>query len=201
MNYPILVDIDGVLADFAYQYRQWIKALYNKDLQVFPIGQRPFNTWADPDVTAKQDTDLFKIIIEDRMESFRFWGFIPSLVGEDTWARLNMFSEHGMLYFVSNRWGRWAYRISRDWLCKNGIQRPSLILASRKSLIAIATKAVWALDDKWENVWDMKPYCNACLIERPYNASHRDPTEKVGRVATVDQFLDLVEKGGKLDVY
>lgn len=192
-----IIDIDGVLSDFGYNYRKWMKKLFNPALELFPVGERPFETWSDPDVKPEHDKALFHRITMDRRSAFKFWESIPSLVDKKIWRRLNALSNQGKIYFVSNRWGPWAHCYTRNWLVKNGIERPSLILASRKSLVVIAVKAKIALDDKWENVWDMKPYCHACLLERPYNMNHHDPSERVGRVKSVGQFLRMVEKREK----
>jgi hypothetical protein len=192
-----LIDIDGCLADFAYSYRVWHKKIFNPKLEIFPVGQRPFKTWSDPDIPADEDKIMFQKITMDKKAAFKFWENLPSLVDDTIWKRLNALSNRGKIYFVSNRWGPWAHWYTKNWLVKQGIERPSLILAGRKSLIAIAVKAKWALDDKWENVWDMKPYCHSCLLEKPYNMHHSDPSERVGRVKTVAQFLRMIEKREK----
>jgi hypothetical protein len=192
-----LVDIDGVLADFNYSYRVWVRSRFNPKLKIFPVGKRPFDTWSDPDITAEQDRVLFHLITMVKKSAFEFWENIPSLVNRSIWRRLNKLSNKGKIYFVSNRWGPWAHWYTKNWLINHGVEHPSLILAGRKSLIVLAVKAKWALDDKWENVWDMKPYCHACLLEKPYNLNHQDPSERVGRVKTVAQFLRMIEKREK----
>jgi phosphoglycolate phosphatase-like HAD superfamily hydrolase len=183
----VIVDLDGVLADFTRGYRTLANKLFNKEQ--FDTLARPHDSWNDPDISPEEDAAIWAEI--EKPEA-NFWMRLDSLLDPNEWYRLSeMARRTHNVYFVTNRRAADAKHQSEYWLNNYAINNPTVILAKDKGAFAKHLNASWAIDDMWQNVWDMSHHCWSYAMSRPHNAAYNWPY----RVSKFSEWLDLVEKG------
>jgi phosphoglycolate phosphatase-like HAD superfamily hydrolase len=183
-NKVIMLDIDGVLADFSEGYRSIER---KRGLpETFAVK------WDD--MSNKEVWNEIKNSATFWMELQPTQEFIKSPA---LWQVLNDRSYD--VYFTSSRVGVDVRRQTQYWLRSFGIRYPGVIISSRKGEVAKAIKATHCLDDKAGNAlavsW-MAPGCKSYLLNTPYNQfDHEVIGGKVSRVDSVAEFIQLVDKG------
>lgn len=181
---PVIVDVDGVLADFTLGYRRLARLWYG--LPVWSTREQA--TWCFSDVTQEQDDAIWGYVNDPAHE---FWLTLDSLVSGPTWTRLRDLGRQRPVYYVTARTGSSAKRQTEVWLHRRVGEPCSVVATGQKGLFAKAVEATHAVDDHDGNVADLARCCAAYLMEQPYNAASPWPR----RVKTVDEFIDVVLDG------
>jgi hypothetical protein len=186
----LLVDIDGVLADFNPSYVATMCKVANKDVTL-PQGEWP-TEWSQ-EVTATWGEICAK--------GSEFWYNLPSLPGVDTFIdELNEVAEsaEAEVYFVTSRPG-WDVKAQTElWLYERGMDIPTVIpITWSKGVVAKAIGATHAVDDKPSNCEDIDLHtnqvCRTTLYAQPYNAAERAALLKRGIATKFDLFDWLKE--------
>lgn len=182
MNRTIMVDLDGVLADFTLAYR----SLETK--RGLPV------TLSD-----KWDDYSNDLIWKDIRASDTFWMTLAptqELVERPSiWQTLNSLNPY--IYYVTSRVGQDVRRQSEYWLNSYGIRRPQVIISNRKGEIARGIKATHSLEDKAGNaiiISYMERNCKSYLLNTVFNQFDHDVVGRnVTRIGSVREFLDEVQ--------
>ena len=158
----IVIDIDGVLADFVLGFTRL--AHDNLDKSIATIPSRFHQQWNfDGVMTPQQSAFIWKYINEHP----GWWGTLPPLVGGDIGRRLNILSLKAPIYFVTHRPDD-AQSVTARWLRREiGIEAPTVILSKKKGEVARLLHATHAIDDKLENA--------LCLAIRPRTSAGGAP--------------------------
>ncbi len=193
------IDIDGVLANFQYEYNESIISVTGKDL--FP--PRPFDAemWFYPEhygYTEHEMANVWRAIKEDRS----FWSRLPTY--PETQSALSFLShrmDHGDdVYFITDRPGLDAKVQTEGWLEMHWpIQYTpplTVILSSRKDLCAEALNLDFYIDDRDVNVQSVAQLRNfhdgrfvertrTFLLDRSWNQSFDERPLAIHRVNLV----------------
>ena len=179
----ILLDIDGVLADFVLGFRQ----LANQRYGVPVYGTMEQLDWSFPDLTVAQQNHLWTEI----RESKTFWRDLPVL--PTNVLLLEDAVDNHRVYFCTSRPGDSAQYQTAAWLDeKFYITYPTVIVSSEKGRVAAGVGANFALDDKVEHIRQIQrdSSANAFLLDRPYNQDPDfGPWPLLPRAQTVDEFF------------
>jgi len=188
-------DIDGVLVDFVRGF-----VLYGEK---YGYLDRILDGWSDLTnsrygtshlVGEEANKEIWSAIQRDPC----FWEELPAAAVPEAFRRINRLQHRGaIIYFATNRSGMRVKNQTVGWLADRGIENPTVVLTAQKGKIAAGLGATHSIEDKAGNavyIGYESPATKSCLINRPYNAF--DPAvlgSKVTRVATVEDFLDIVE--------
>jgi len=189
-----MVDMDGVLADFYYAFTLLLTQMYPK-LQSKPI-----------DLNAQQEYQLIKTwpkeAVEDVWREIKatpwWWNQLPPVIDRNTFIRLDELSHKYRIYFVTDRVSNYptAEVQTTRWLNYYGIQAPSVICVpwSKKGELASMLNVTHAIEDSPKNAVEIYQHTEGrvFLINRGYNQAAK--LVRVERVATVDEFLNAMEK-------
>lgn len=190
-NSRIGVDCDGVLADFNSAFIQTVIDVTDRDL--FPV--RPFDipTWNYPEHYGYTAAEVSKVW-EDIKSDPNFWGYLNAY--PQTAAVLAMLKEveesGAELYFITARPGIVAKAQTEDWLYEQGFYHPTVLISSAKGLCARALNLTHYIDDRWENVVDVRTYnptTKVFLLTQPWNANNDAAAEGIRRVDSVLEFV------------
>ena len=176
----ILLDIDGVLADFVLGFRQ----LANQRYGVPVYGTMEQLDWSFPDLTVEQQNHLWTEI----RESKTFWRDLPVL--PTNVLLLEDAVDNHRVYFCTSRLGDSAQYQTAAWLDeKFYITYPTVIVSSEKGRVAAGVGANFALDDKVKHVLQIQQesWAKAFLLDQPYNRDRDWPL--LPRVKTVEEFF------------
>ena len=186
----ILLDIDGVLADFVRAFTGQAKEMgFLREV----ISTEEQLNWDGFGLTSKQMNSVWDVILG----TSHWWYRLDPLISMGAFQKINELQWDHQVVFVSARDGIHPQFDTKDWLESRGIDTPSVIITKRKGEIARALDADYSLEDKPENAavihWmaDVKP-CKSYIIDRPYNRVDYLP-KKIKRVKTVEEFLNDIE--------
>ncbi len=189
------VDIDGVLADFNSAFIHRCIEVTGVDL--FPV--RPFDIpcWNYPEhygYTAAQVSAVWADIKADP----NFWYDLmeyPQTIS--MLAVLRDLEDAGAeIYFITARPGTEVKRQTEEWLLNMGFFEPTVLISSAKGMCARALNLTHYIDDRWENVVDVRnfnPTTKVSLLTQPWNADNDAAAEGVRRVRSVLEFVQPVE--------
>lgn len=179
---PVVFDIDGVLADFYAGYYDVMKML-NKPAP--RIGN-----WND-----FWDKDAWAYI----RQSPTFWAVLPPLVSWSVFERINKLQGEREVYFATSRHGVRAKVQTENWLRVASILRPTVIVTGKKGEFCRVVSAEYMIDDKAGNCVFTGYHAEVTtpyLLDAPWNQFDHDVLgQKVNRIKTVEEFLDIVEAG------
>lgn len=207
-------DCDGVFADFNAAFIERVKQLTGRDL--FPSGYVP-TTWNYPESLGylpEEVRQVWEALRADRT----FWLTLPPYEGAQAQLeRIRLLSLDHDVYFVTSRPGERAKHQTEIWLATHSgdfMWNPTVLIASDKAAIAKALDFHAYIDDRWENVRDVRMGTTAIpyLLDRPWNQNHvgsgvlpifaapflEDPAQLYGcvRVPSVEMMLDRIEALG-----
>jgi hypothetical protein len=193
-----MFDVDGVLADFVEGFTRLANGLFGT--KIITTLEQPswnFRTWGL--LTKNQENLTWDKLKQDP----DWWRTLNPLIDVLTFTRINELQVRHEVVFCTNRMSAVAPpgRQTSFWLERHGITRPSVIVSGKKGEVARAIRATHSIDDKIENAWAVhwisdSPQTHSFLIDRPYNRIAALPEvgpSRVTRVATVKEFLDVVE--------
>jgi len=187
----ILLDIDGVLADFVGAFTTQAR---NMNFLKEAISTEEQLNWDGFGLTQKQMNSVWDVIL-----GTPYWWLLnlDHLISMEAFSKINELQWDHQVVFVSAREGVHPQLDTVTWLTDRGVDTPSVIITKRKGEIARALDADYSLEDKPENAavihWmaDVKP-CKSYIIDRPYNRVDYLP-KKIKRVKTVEEFLNDIE--------
>ncbi len=183
MNKTIMLDVDGVLADFILGYR----GIEQKRGLPITLSDR-WDDYTNDEVWKEiNNTDTFWMTLSPTKELIDY----PSL-----WVMLNEMNKS--IYFVTSRTGIDVRRQTEYWLNSYGIRRPQVIISNRKGEIARGIKATHSLDDKAGNaviIGYMEKGCKSYLLNTVYNQFDQSVIgRQVMRIDTVKKFIEKVSE-------
>lgn len=201
-------DIDGVLADFVRSYNEAIKQ--ETGILIPDTSDSYPDVWfyeRAAGVTPAQEQKIWKRITASKS----FWAELhPYPEVPEIMSKLNELRWDGHdIYFITTRRGEQAKYQTEKWLALLGMYAPSVILSSKKGLVAAGIGLDAMLDDRPENLIEVKnesPDTQVFILDRPYNRSWNDriryATMAGGegmygaiRVKSVWEMLDKLELG------
>jgi hypothetical protein len=186
----ILVDIDGVLADFALAFTQTAVDLGMLEKAVSYMNHQSYDM-SYLGLTHKQTRQVWSVI-----DGSRWWWLNKprTIIRREQMAELDEFATFNECYFVTNRYGGHpnVQHQTQLWLKALGIYRPNVITTNNKGKIAAALRITHSIEDKTENANDI---CGkSFLLDRKYNQLDRKPRVKV--IKTIDEFFKELKKDG-----
>lgn len=168
------LDIDGVLANFTKSYEDIIIEVTGVDNFQNRRGFTP-SEWSWEKSFGYTSEQIGKVwaVIKDAPE---FWDRLTPLPGLLDALRISLRHD---VYFITDRPGIGARRITQEWLIQKGFHCPNVIISRNgKGAVCDALDLEVYADDKVENVLDVQrkaPKCRAYLAPSyPYNANHPD---------------------------
>ena len=167
------IDIDGCLADFNESFARLVNERTGVELELPP---KTWNYHLDAGVTPEQDQAIWAEIAG----SPTFWVALnPLPSAKELLKDLDGLTSEHAVYFITTRVGMTAKQQTELWLWQFGITYPTVIISKAKGLIAAGLQLNIMLDDKPENLFDVKaarPECQTILVRAPYNMwSMHDP--------------------------
>ena len=187
---PLMVDVDGVLAEFVYGFRSLANKMWQVPVYLTPNQQ----TWAFDDLTAAQESAVWEAI----RSSETFWQDLGALCPVKAWRRIAALCSSRDVYFVTSRIGPTAKRQTQLWLTRHGIKDPTVIVVGpkRKGLAAKLLQPSASIEDNAENATAIStdnPATVSYLLDRPYNRRLGPDGLDVVRIHDIGEFLDAVE--------
>jgi 5'(3')-deoxyribonucleotidase len=189
----IQFDVDGVLADFVLGFTQVSNKFFGSPLQ----KTAEIASWSDWGLETKQVNEVWKYISTEP----NFWRDLPPLVSPTVFEYINELSAVHHVVFVTHRvCGFPSPQFqTQQFLIKNGVHAPNVVLARNKGAVAQAINANFSIEDKLENAEQIHVESKAVsyLVNRPYNQTMTgelfDRGYGVIRVNTVSEFLAEVQ--------
>src|SRR3990167_10651921 len=181
----IAIDIDGVLANFTTAYT---KVAVELGLLAAPISPYDQSTWrfdfpADP-------------VWREIDQRWNWWMTLEPIVSNYEVSIINMLISFNNVYFLTNRrsgkMGLSAKTQSEYWLGGVGIDIPhaQVIPCESKGELAKALGVTLAIDDKPENIFDIRTKGIDCVVRRwKYNEHVADPV-----VYDIEEFYNYIEE-------
>ena len=191
----ILIDIDGVVADFWSGFSAILKVLNPAVERTMGLTRKSYQYTEEEQ---KAVLEAWKIV----RESSVFWRNLPPICNAETFHRLDKLRKWNELYFVTARIGLHPQHDTMAWLIRQGMGCPTVIVPeskmtsdavpyANKAAVAKAIGIEWALEDSPHVAGKlMAKVPNTYLITRPYNKD----IEGIARVKTVIEFIDIVEQ-------
>jgi hypothetical protein len=199
----ILLDIDGVLADFCFAFTRTAMHL-DPNQQIVGTLDQP--TW---NLTGTMDKQLVKATWDKIRCMKEWWMRLPPLITEPELHRLRYLMDRHEVVFCTGRKeqtrnpdGPSVIYQTIEWLERLGLTNPSVLMCSKKGEIARAIGATHAIDDKPENVcmleWLNEETCESFVLDRKYNRDYIYPVG-VKHVQTLDEFFNAILGGTNVE--
>jgi hypothetical protein len=172
----VALDIDGVVADFLPPFLQRLAECASSG----PIDPESIT---DPSFTTHPSLSqeiISRCIVEVSYDA-GFWQALAPLPSAEEWLALDRLSREQRLIFITHRYERDTYDISRitcDWLRKHGISKPVVYFTqAHKSELLTKLAVQLFVDDRLENCRDAAENTGAVVMmpHRPYNAAFSHP--------------------------
>lgn len=189
----VALDIDGVLADFVPPF---VRVLEKR------AGNGPIDLQSITDPNFSNHPFLSKEIVSQCILEVSddpiFWQQLKPLPTPEHWLALNALSLQERLVFITHRYERETYDISRvtaDWLQKHGITHPVVYFTqNHKSALIGELRIDVFVDDRHENCRDVAENSDALVFmpDRSYNQSFNHP--KVQRIQDLGELFAFLDK-------
>ena len=187
-------DLDGVLVDFHSAYVRTINKLFHKN---YPIREaRCWNTYDE--YPNDFSPDMQKESFEHIRKTKHFWFDLKPYDYDDIKKIKDYIWEENIVYFITNRYPNpdddSTLMQSLRWLEQYGVSSHGIVLTRHKSSVCRTLKLDYFLDDKPENVIDIRrnaPNTQCYLMDRKYN-------QRCGiqqRVKSIGEFLEKIKEG------
>ena len=186
------MDIDGVVADFLPPFLQRLAEC---------AGKGPIDPESVTDPSFTNHPLLSQEIISRCMVEVSydagFWQELAPLPSAEEWLALDRLSRQNRLIFITHRYERETYDISRitcDWLKKHGVSNPVVYFTqSHKSELIEKLAVELFVDDRHENCREAAENTHAVVMmpHRPYNSAFSHPrVQRVQDLAEIFSFLN-----------
>lgn len=189
------VDVDGVLADFNAAFIQLVIDVTGQDL--FPV--RPFDipTWNYPQHYGYSEAEVSKVWSVIKADPSFWFELRDYRTTQAALATLKNLEQHSSaeIYFITARPGVRVKEQSEGWLLEMGFEFPTVLISSAKGLCARALDLTHYIDDRWENVVDVRQYSpttQVFLLTQPWNVKNDAVAQGVQRIASVLEFVQPV---------
>lgn len=192
MRPVVQFDVDGVLADFMTAFTRRAKTLGYTDTITGTAEQK---TWETYGIVPREHVDG---VWRDIKEDPQFWLNVPALISTTVFRWIDVLQEHADIYFATARVGATAKWQTAEWLARNGVSVPTVVITPNKGDTAAALRATHAIDDKAGNAiftGYVAKKTRSYIIDRAYNQFDDSVVGgNVRRVQTVVEFLNDVEE-------
>lgn len=185
------LDIDGVVADFLPPFLQRLAKC---------AGNGPIDPQSVTDPSFTNHPFLSPEIISQCMVEVSydagFWQQLAPLPAAEEWLALDRLSRENRLIFITHRYERDTYDISRitcDWLRKHGISNPVVYFTQSHKSELIAKLAVELfVDDRHENCREAAENTPAVVMmpHRAYNSAFNHP--RVRRIQDLREIFSFL---------
>jgi uncharacterized HAD superfamily protein len=189
---PVIIDVDGVLADFVKGFtRRAFQLGYGRG-EYSTLNQQEWDRFI-----GMNEEQVSKVWENVKSDPF-FWYDLPQLASVLEMQEIARLCGEREVYFATSRPGIKTRKQTEWWLENRGINKPQVIVTSQKGETAKAINASALIDDKAGNAVYAKYYSPATdvyVLDRPYNRF--DPVvigSKVTRVLDLHEFVRRVEK-------
>lgn len=168
----ILVDLDGVVADFNSAFARLLKRI-NPSIILDATAPDFPDCWNWPERYGYSKEDESKAWAEVKHSGVFWRSLFPYPNGYADVEHLNILQRTHEIYFVTSRPGVTAKRESEEWLRGMGFNGPTVIICDShsKADFVQAVKIDMVIEDKPETLLD----CNnthTVLVRRPYNKGY-----------------------------
>lgn len=185
------VDLDGVLANFAQEYRRVGRLLTGKPAtDVDPVDWDGSNYGWTP-----QNIEEIWKHIADRLNFWLSLGVLPGTV-----RVFEAVMRHDVTFITNRAKSRGASvrHQSAYWLHRAfGMDFPQVIVAANKGEVVKALGIEAFIDDNIDNVRDVKtknPECRVFLMDASHNRNFDNEKHGIERIESFDAFLRRVEE-------
>lgn len=174
------IDVDGVLADFNASFASRLARVtgHNRWTKGFEI-----NVWDWPTALGYSAADI-KRTWDDVIVDRTFWATLPPYLHTQKTMKLLRNAQNVCdIYFITARLGIDAKGQTERWIASfapggYGIEHPTVIVSSDKGWCARALKLDYYIDDRLENVENVRlesPDTTVQLFDQPWNRSREIP--------------------------
>lgn len=182
---PVMVDLDGCLADFIRGYTKLGSEMFPGRVHVQETDDR--EAWHE--MNGPHDGAIWDAI----KASDNWWMNLPALVPSSVFDSLSHLGEEADVYYVTARVGNAPKLQTELWLRDFGVVNPTVIISEKKGEVAQALSAEFCIDDKAGNavaVSYLARGCKSYLLDRKYNRlDHSVIGGRVKRVKSVHDYL------------
>jgi uncharacterized HAD superfamily protein len=198
------VDLDGVVANYAFTFSQLLRELYGKTLPL--VNEDDFGLdwdWAKWYPLTKEQID--GAYLEEMPKVENFWMKLK-LMDEADWTYFKdqvQSLKKTNVYFITSRISTEGYSVvkqSQKWLIEKGFENPNVIVHNYKGPVVKALNIKAFIDDKFGNCADVLnnngSNCEVYLRNCNYNLSYNHP--KIKRVNSLKEFIDSIKPKLKL---
>jgi uncharacterized HAD superfamily protein len=185
------LDIDGVVADFLPPFLQRLAEC---------AGKGPIDPQSVTDPSFANHPFLSQEIISRCMVEVSydpdFWQQLAPLPSVEEWLALDQLSRENRLIFITHRYERETYDISRitcDWLRRHGVSNPLVYFTqSHKSELIEKLAVELFVDDRHENCREAAENTQATVMmpHRSYNSAFSHP--RVQRVQDLTEIFSFL---------
>jgi len=190
----VIIDIDGVAADFTLGFTSLARKEFNPIIPSMPTVFH--QQWNFKGIMTPQEENATWEYIHTHPE---WWDTLRPLLTVEDSERLAYIGTRVPIYFVTHRPDA-SKKHTAKWLTEVlGLEYPSVICSKKKGEVARVLNASHAIDDKLENVWCIhwlsdNPQTKVYLLDRPYNRIDVEVgANNVYRIKSFDEFLDDLE--------
>jgi hypothetical protein len=191
----LMIDVDGVLADFSEAFTRTARGLDNSTPIISTVSQPTWNLKGFMSPTLVNQT--WELVRQE----FGWWKKLHPLIDEKELQRLRHYHTRDRVVFCTGRSARnpedrtIEYQ-TIEWLEVRGLRYPSVLCSSKKGEVAKAIGATYSIEDKPENAamvhWLTDGKTKSFILDRPYNREFGLPSG-VQRVGSLGEFFDAVD--------
>lgn len=186
-NCKIGIDLDGVIANFAYSFTELASHVYGMRVieDENQILDWDWSKWYGLD--KKRLEKLFEMIDESDI----FWMQLKLLPQPEEWNRFKtIFNlQNYDVYFITSRQnGINIKKQCEQWLEMNGWNNPTVLLSTQKELVVKGLELDYFIDDNYNTcvkVKEMNPSTTTIIRDYPYNQG----SEQFIRVKNLNEFI------------
>lgn len=196
-NKPVVVvDIDGILADFYFSMTQYLSEKYGKP--EYPISSFDAKGWGLDELGLEDShlTEFWSWVYGGDYFWFNLREMEPGIVQK---LSLLLSNQYCVSYLCTTREDtkkRTAQQQTWDWLQKYGWEAPNVVVSERKGDFCYAVNADYFLDDKFSNcvsVCDKSPNTKVFWMALPSQRKYLEEAQKYPQIKILYQMRDFVD--------